>query len=51
MECEICGKDLISIKALSQHILNPKISSQDYYNKFIKKSKEGFCLECTRMVA
>lgn len=46
MKCEICKKELVSIKALSQHILNHNINSKDYYDKFIKTSNEGICKTC-----
>lgn len=46
IKCEICGKEVISIKALSQHILNHKITSKEYYDKYFKKENEGICLFC-----
>lgn len=44
IKCEICGKELVSIKALSQHIKNHDITSKDYYLKYIGEQKK--CEEC-----
>ncbi len=44
--CHICQKKLISIKSLSQHIINHSISSKEYYDKYLKKENEGTCLTC-----
>lgn len=43
MKCLICG---IEKNKLSIHILSHNIDVQDYYDKFLKKDKEGICLYC-----
>jgi len=49
IKCEICQEYVVSLKALSQHILNHNITSKEYYDKFLKTNeKEGFCLECNK---
>ena len=47
IKCEICGKELVSIKALSQHIKNHDITSKDYYLKYIGEQKK--CEECGKV--
>ncbi len=44
MLCEVCKKELVSTKALSQHIRFHNITSQEYYDKYLGNSKE--CEEC-----
>lgn len=47
VKCEICEDMVVSIKALSQHIIRHNISSQDYYDKYILENcNEKFCEEC-----
>jgi len=44
MKCKICKKEFIR---LSGHIIQThKISSEEYYDKFLKKENEGICPEC-----
>lgn len=46
MNCEICKKDLISLKSLSQHIRFHNVSSKEYYDKYLKKENEEICVTC-----
>ena len=47
VKCLICDKELISLKALSQHIRFHNISSKDYYDRFlIIDEKEKHCKYC-----
>ena len=41
-----CNKELKNLNSLSKHIKIHKISSQQYYDKFIKSDNEDKCLEC-----
>ena len=42
--CSVCEKQLVSIKSLSQHILNHKITSEEYYCMYIGQPK--LCTSC-----
>lgn len=42
--CKICNKEYSSWLGLGQHVSKSHISKKDYYDKFLKKDKEGFCL-------
>jgi len=45
--CRICGKLCNSWGGLSTHIRKShSTSSEEYYNKFLKKPEEGLCEEC-----
>lgn len=48
--CKICNKEFKNIAALVSHISNPKLSckitSKDYYDKFLRKENEGICQFC-----
>lgn len=47
IECLICGHKVVSYKALSQHIINHNISSQEYYDKYLLKDEnEKVCEVC-----
>ena len=47
MECLICGKHLASYKAYPGHLTTKhKMTTQEYYDKFFKKSNEGICIVC-----
>lgn len=43
-KCKICGREFKSIKGLSQHILKHNMSSNEYFDKYIKKSNDGICM-------
>ncbi len=46
-ECKICGKISNSIGRLAiKHFVKHNISSQEYYNKYIKSGDDGICLIC-----
>lgn len=48
MKCEICGKEFEQL-GFASHIRSAhKISSKDYYDRFMKKSNEGICKTCGR---
>lgn len=46
MKCEICGKEFKNIGLLGRHIRFCKITSKEYYDKYIKKDDEGICPVC-----
>ena len=47
VKCEICGKKFIGYNGLSKHIKKiHNIISKDYYDKFLKKEREGICNFC-----
>ena len=47
LKCEICGREFKEYKGLGYHISQThKISTKDYYNKYLRTDKEGICLEC-----
>ena len=45
MICQICGKEL-SGKGLGSHLMTHKISTKEYYDKYLKQSNEGICPVC-----
>ena len=46
-ECKICCFEFKSYRSLSLHIVQThKISSKNYYDKYLKKKDEGICSEC-----
>ena len=47
MRCKICGKEIKdSPKSLPTHLRSHDITSKEYYDKFIRKENEGFCIVC-----
>lgn len=46
MKCKICGKETNGYVGLVSHLHLHNISSKEYYDKYLKKDKEGYCLEC-----
>lgn len=47
MICKICGKEFINGNYLSAHLkFKEHISSQQYYDKYLRKPNEGFCEVC-----
>ena len=50
MNCEICKKEFSNITKLVSHLTHPKssckIDVKEYYDKFLKRDDEGFCLHC-----
>jgi hypothetical protein len=46
MKCEICGKEFKNYRALSNHLKKYKITSKEYYDRFLKKEDEGICPVC-----
>ena len=46
MKCLICGKETNGYVGLVSHLHLHNISSKEYYDKYLKKDKEGYCLEC-----
>jgi endogenous inhibitor of DNA gyrase (YacG/DUF329 family) len=44
--CKICGKECKNYKALSNHFRIHKITSKEYYDKFLKEEGEGVCPIC-----
>lgn len=49
--CKICFRDFKSLKSLSLHLWQThKIKSVDYYNSYLKKDKDGFCIMCGKKI-
>ena len=46
MKCLICNKETNGYIGLCSHLHLHNISSKKYYDKYLKKDKEGYCLEC-----
>ena len=47
LKCKMCGHDYSGFVGLGTHIIRfHKISTKEYYDKFIKFSNEGFCKSC-----
>ena len=47
MKCKICGKEIKdSPKSLPTHLRSHKMTSKEYYDKFIRKEDEGLCVVC-----
>jgi DNA-directed RNA polymerase subunit RPC12/RpoP len=42
-KCEICGKEFNTI---SNHLITHSITVNEYYDKYVKSSTEGFCIVC-----
>ena len=43
IKCLICNREFNNIISLSRHLRSHKISSKDYYDKYLKKDGEGIC--------
>ena len=41
--CKMCNYKCMNIIGLSSHLRSHKISSKDYYDKFLKEENEGIC--------
>jgi len=47
MKCKICSRTIKTLGGLSNHIRRThKMSSQEYYDKYINDGSEGICLYC-----
>lgn len=50
IKCRICGREFRNINGLSSHLSNKKSSCytnvKEYYDKYIRKDKEGICIVC-----
>jgi endogenous inhibitor of DNA gyrase (YacG/DUF329 family) len=46
MKCEICGREFKNFKTLARHLRTHKITSKNYYDKYLKKEGEGICPIC-----
>lgn len=44
--CKECGTELEDYHKLSLHIIKHKLSSKDYYDKYLKTPGEGVCQRC-----
>lgn len=41
--CKECGAEIEDYRKLSLHIIKHKLSSKDYYDKYLKMPDEGVC--------
>lgn len=47
LKCNICGKEVnFEYGSFSKHLKLHDIDQKEYYDKYIKKDKEGFCRNC-----
>jgi hypothetical protein len=47
MKCKICSENFDTSLLLIGHLKRiHKLCSQDYYNRFLKRHDEGYCLQC-----
>jgi|GEM_PF-2468636 len=47
--CKLCGKELRSSRLLVAHVRHiHKLSSKEYYDKFLKRNGEGLCKICNK---
>jgi hypothetical protein len=46
--CKICGKKCANYRGLVSHLKVHKITSKEYYDKFLRKNGEGICPVCGR---
>jgi endogenous inhibitor of DNA gyrase (YacG/DUF329 family) len=46
MECKICGREFKNYTSLGAHLKKHKITSKEYYDRFLKKEDEGTCPVC-----
>jgi endogenous inhibitor of DNA gyrase (YacG/DUF329 family) len=44
--CEICGKEFKNYKSFGDHLKLHKVTSKEYYDKFLRKDSEGICPVC-----
>jgi hypothetical protein len=51
MECKICGRQCKNYNSLAQHIKGHKISSKEYYDKYLSPSTEHVCKYCGKKVS
>lgn len=47
-DCKLCDNRGMSAKALASHLKSHKISSREYYDKYLKSAEEGLCVVCSR---
>ncbi len=50
LNCEICGRECKNFIALSQHVKKHKLTSQEYYDKYLSSSSEHLCKYCGKPV-
>ena len=49
MKCKICEKEYNSIRAIGSHIKQKhKITTQEYYDKYLRQENEGICPVCKK---
>jgi hypothetical protein len=44
--CKVCGRECANYLGLSSHLRTHKITSKEYYDRFLKKEGEGICPVC-----
>lgn len=50
MNCKICGRECKNYNSLAQHIKKHKISSKEYYDKYLSPYSEHTCKYCGKKV-
>lgn len=48
IKCNICNEEFSTHRQLSWHVKHHGMSNQQYYDMFIKKPNEGYCLTCNK---
>jgi len=48
IKCLECGRIFDNIRSLSIHTKTHKLSKKDYYDKYLKKDKDGVCKTCAK---
>ena len=46
IKCLVCNQQFMSHKSLSWHVKHHDLTNKEYYDKYIKKENEGYCLTC-----
>jgi len=49
-KCEICGREFERLDDLGRHVSRThKLTTKEYYDKFLKKPNEGICKHCGKL--
>ena len=49
--CEECGNTFTCKENVSKHIKHHNMSVNQYYDKWLKESSDGFCKECGKEIS